>query len=423
MSATDHSPDAAVVGAGPAGLMAAERLAAAGFRVVVCDRMASPARKLLMAGRGGLNLSHSESTDRLIERYGPAADRLEPAIRTFSTEALREWCDGLGVGTFVGSSGRVFPTRMKASPLLRAWLRRLDALGVAIRPRLTWRGFSGTSGLAFDGPDGVETITPGVAVLALGGASWPRLGADGGWTVPFTEAGVGIAPLAPANCGFTATWSPTFKARFAGSPLKRVALTFEGRVARGEAVVTAGGIEGGLIYLFSRALRRAIERDGEARPSLDLRPDLALDALAQRLAAPRGKRSLSTHLARTASLPPPAVALLREAGELPSDPRALAGRIKAVPLLLTGATGLDRAISTAGGVLLDEVDDDFMLKRRPGTHVVGEMLDWEAPTGGYLLHACLATGRLAGDAAARRLAQGAGGRAPILERTSRGTPS
>ncbi len=423
MSGTGPSLDAVVVGAGPAGLMAAERLASAGFRVVVCERMASPARKLLMAGRGGLNLTHSEPIDRLLERYGPAAARLEPAVRAFPSDALIDWCGGLGVETFVGSSGRVFPKEMKASPLLRAWLRRLASLSVTIRPRLTWRGFSGPSGMVFDGPNGAETITPAVSVLALGGASWPRLGADGGWTVPLTEAGVGVEPLAPANSGFAIEWSPIFRERFAGSPLKRVALTFEGRTARGEAMVTAGGIEGGLIYLFSSALRQAIERQGEARPTLDLRPDLAVDALAERLAAPRGKRSFSTHLAKTASLPPAAIALLREAGELPADPRELAGRIKALPLRLTAVFGLDRAISTAGGVRLDEVDGDFMLAHRPGTYVVGEMLDWEAPTGGYLLHACLATGRFAGEAAARRLAQLAEGRAPILDSTSRGTPS
>lgn len=404
--------------------MAAERLASAGIGVTVCDRMASPARKLLMAGRGGLNLSHSEPPEKLLPRYGAAAARLESALNAFPTAELREWSAGLGVETFVGSSGRVFPTTLKASPLLRAWLRRLDDLGVRFRMRTRWAGFSEDGGLLLETLDGVETVRPTTAVFALGGASWPRLGGDGGWTTAFAEAGVALSPLRPSNSGFRTQWSALFAERFAGHPLKRIGLAFEGRAARGEAMVTAQGIEGGLVYAFSAGLRDAIARDGDARPTLDLRPDVALDDLAARLAAPRGKRSTSTHLAKAAGLAPAAIGLLRENGPLPSDPHELAQRIKATPLTLTATAGLERAISTAGGVRLDEVDDVFMLKRRPGTYVVGEMLDWEAPTGGYLLHACLAMGRVAGDAAIRRPAQSdAGGLAPIFDSTSGGISS
>lgn len=394
---------AAVVGAGPAGLMAAERLALAGAAVTVFERMPSVARKLLMAGRGGLNLTHSEPTERLLARYGGAAAALGGAIGAFEAEDLRAWCAALGEDTFVGSSDRVFPKSLKASPLLRAWLRRLDGQGVRFALRTTWRGFDGDDGLVFEGPEGRFMIRPKSAVFALGGASWPRLGGDGGWTDAFEKAGVPVAPLAPANCGFVACWSQVFAARFAGAPLKRAAIAFEGETARGEAVVTADGIEGGLIYALSARLRDAIARDGEARPMLDLRPDLSIEALAERLARPRGKRSWSTHLAKAAGLAPAAVGLLREAGPPLADAGALARRIKGLEIRLVAPKGLERAISTAGGVRLAAVDETFMLRSRPGAFVAGEMLDWEAPTGGYLLHACLATGRAAGDAAAKRL--------------------
>lgn len=395
-------PSALIVGAGPAGLMAAERLALAGCSVAVYDRMPSVARKFLLAGRGGLNLCHSEPIERLLSRYGPARARLEPAIRAFPAEALREWCAALGAETFVGSSGRVFPKSMKSSPLLRAWLRRLEAQGVRFALRRRWVGFEGDESV-FETPNGMERIRTDATVFALGGASWPRLGGDCAWTSAFEQAGIGLTPFAPANCGFRVSWSPLFRERFAGAPLKRLAMTLAGETARGEAVVTREGMEGGLIYALSRPLREAIERDGVARPTLDLRPDLTESELADRLSRPRGKRSASTHLAKTAGLSPAAVGLLREAGPLPQDSAALARLIKTSPLRFQSPNGIERAISSAGGVQFDEVDEGFMLRRLPGVFVVGEMLDWEAPTGGYLLHACLATGRLAGDAAAQRL--------------------
>lgn len=401
---------AVVVGAGPAGLMAAERLAGRGFAVTVYDRMPSPARKFLLAGRGGLNLTHSEPLERLLDRYGFARPALEPAIRAFSSEWLIDWCHGLGVETFVGTSGRVFPKALKASPLLRAWLRRLEAQGVRFALRRRWTGWTPDGALAFEGPDGTETARPAATVLALGGASWPRLGADGSWTGPLDAAGVALSPLRPANCGFVVPWSDVFVGRFAGEPLKRAGLSFEGATARGEAMITADGIEGGLIYALSAQLRDAIARDGVARPTLDLRPDLSLDQLAAKLAAPRGSRSLSTHLRKAAALSPVAATLLREAGPPPSEPAALAARIKALPLTLTAPKDIARAISTAGGVALPELDEAFMLKARPGVFLAGEMLDWEAPTGGYLLQACFATGAAAGDGAADRLARISGDR-------------
>ncbi|MFC7053618.1 TIGR03862 family flavoprotein [Hansschlegelia quercus] len=384
-------PEIAVVGAGPAGLAAAERLAGAGCAVTVYERMPSVARKFLLAGRGGLNLTHSEPHERLLARYGAAASALELALAALPATALRDWCESLGVETFVGTSGRVFPKSLKASPLLRAWLRRLAEFGVAIETRTRWVGFEGDRGLTLEGPSGRFVRTPDASVLALGGASWPRLGSDGSWVGPLAGAGISVAPLQPANCGFVVPWTPFVSERFAGEPIKRAALSFEGETARGEAMVTSDGIEGGLIYALSGRLRDAIARNGEIRPMLDLRPDLSEEALTAKLAERRGKSSLSTHLRKAASLSPAAVAVLREGGPLDENPAALARRIKATPLRLVAPTGLDRAISTAGGVTFDALDDAFMLKRRPGTFVAGEMLDWEAPTGGYLLQASFAT--------------------------------
>lgn len=393
-------PAAAVVGAGPAGLMAAERLALAGCAVIVFERMPSVARKFLLAGRGGLNLTHSEPIERLLARYGDAAERLASPVTAFPPDAVRTWCGALGVETFVGTSGRIFPRRLKASPLLRAWLRRLDGLGVRFEMRRRWTGFAESGGLVFETAAGVVEARPDACVLALGGASWPRLGGDGGWVAPFEAAGVEVEPLKPSSCGFKVAWTEHFGMRFAGAPVKRAAIAFEGETARGEAIVTADGIEGGLIYALSARLRDAVARDGTAIPTLDLRPDLDLEALTRRLARPRGKRSLSTHLSKEAGLAPVAIGLLRETGRPLEDPEAVARLIKAAPLRLIAAKTLDRAISTAGGVRLDELDEDFMLRRRPGVFLAGEMLDWEAPTGGYLLQACLSTGAAAGEAAA-----------------------
>lgn len=385
----------AIIGAGPSGLIAAERLAAAREAVTIYERMPSPARKFLLAGRGGLNLTHSEPLDSFLLRYRDAQAWLEQAVRAFPPQALRDWADALGQDTFVGSSGRVFPRAMKASPLLRAWLRRLEGLGVAFAPGHRWTGWSEEGALMFRNRDGADIeARPDATLLALGGASWPRLGSDGGWASLLAAHGVAIAPLRPANGGFTVDWSQTMRERFAGAPLKRIVLSFGGQSVPGEALIDATGLEGGAVYALSAPIRETILREGRAVISIDLRPDHGAAALAQRLAHRRKGETLSNHLRKAAGLAPPAIALLREAakGPLPEDPERLAALIKAAPLVLTGLRPIERAISTAGGVAAAEIDEDFMLKRLPGIFVAGEMLDWEAPTGGYLLQACFATG-------------------------------
>ena len=377
--------------------MAAETLAAKGARVTVFDRMPSVGRKFLLAGRGGLNLTHSEPMERFVQRYG--AGPMEAMVRAFPPEALRGWAEALGQPTFVGSSGRVFPTAFKATPLLRAWLRRLEAMGVVFKPGHRWTGWDGRA-LRFETAVGGVSVRVDAAVLALGGASWPRLGSDGGWVPALEAAGVGVAPLRPANAGFLCDWSAVFRERFAGTPLKRIAATFAGVTVRGEAVVTADGIEGGVIYALSRALREAILAQGSATLVLDLRPDLDAMALVARL----GGRGVSmANAVRRAGLAPVAAGLLREGAGGP-----LAERIKALPLRLSGMRGLDRAISTAGGVRFDALEG-LMLAGRPGVFVAGEMLDWEAPTGGYLLQGCFASGRAAGLAASAWLERGEAG--------------
>jgi uncharacterized flavoprotein (TIGR03862 family) len=396
---------ALVVGAGPAGLMAAEALAEAGAPPLVLDHAPSPARKFLMAGRGGLNLTHFEPLELFMTRYGGAAAYLRPAIEAFTPEALRQWCERLGETTFVGSSGRVFPKSFKASPLLRAWLRRLAALGVGIRPRHRFCGFDDEGRLIIENAEGRSFWRADVVVLALGGASWPRLGADGGWVAPLGERGVAIAPLKSANCGFEVAWSNGFKTRFAGAPLKPVALTFEDKRIRGEAMVSEKGIEGGAVYALSARLREAIEKSGAATLLVDLRPDVEEETLTRRLARTRPGQSLATRLRKAAGLSPVAAALVREAQveavDPPRDGTTLARRLKTLPLRLTGFAPIARAISSAGGVAWDEIDENFMLRRLPGIFLAGEMIDWEAPTGGYLLQACFATGLAAGRGAAR----------------------
>ncbi|AZU04518.1 hypothetical protein X907_1995 [Glycocaulis alkaliphilus] len=383
----------AIIGAGPAGLIAAEKLAGEGFAVDVYERMPSVARKFLMAGRGGLNLTHSEPLDAFLERYGAARDWLEPAIRAFPPSELTAWCEGLGQAVFTGSSGRIFPKSMKASPLLRAWLARLDALGVTIHTRHTWRGFDGAGRFLIAGPDGLDRpIEPDAVILALGGASWPRLGSRGEWTGWLKERGVEITPFTPSNAGFNARWSAVFRDRFAGEPLKTASFSHQGRTIRGEAMITAYGMEGGAIYALSASLRTAIEVEGRAVLTLDLAPDTSEEALVKRLDAAKPGQSLSNTLRKQARLSPLSAALLREAGAVPRDPQALAARIKACPITLTGMQGLDRAISSAGGIAHTSVDERFMLKAMPGVFVAGEMLDWEAPTGGYLLQAGFASG-------------------------------
>ncbi len=387
-------PEIAVIGGGPAGLITAEVLGRAGLKVTVYDQMPSVGRKLLMAGRGGLNLTHSEEFERFVTRYAGAQSRLRPLIEAFRPEDLRAWCEGLGQETFVGSSGRVFPKAFKASPLLRAWLSRLESLGVRFALRHRWQGWGEGGRLVFTDAAGQPVrVKPDATILALGGASWPRLGSDGTWAELLSRRGIAISPLRPANMGFTFPWSEIMRSRFEGEPLKRIALTFEGTTVKGEAVVTADAIEGGVVYALSARLRDAIERTGGATLHLDLRPDLSEANLANRLNAPRKGQSASTFLRKSAGLSPVGVALLREASpSLPSEPDALARLIKAVPLTLTGTKSLDRAISSAGGVPFTEVDEHLMLHRMPGVFVAGEMLDWEAPTGGYLLQATFATG-------------------------------
>jgi uncharacterized flavoprotein (TIGR03862 family) len=403
-----NSGTAIVIGGGPAGLMAAEALARAGINVTVYDRMPSLARKFLLAGRGGLNLTHSEPLDRFMQAYGGAAENLRPLIEAFPPDALRAWSEDLGIPTFVGSSGRVFPQSFKASPLLRAWLRKLESLGASVQYRHRFDGFDAQGRALFTAGDGEQiTVAADAIVLALGGASWPRLGSNGGWTQALAASGVIIAPLRPSNCGFEIDWSPQLQ-RFAGAPLKNIALSFAGRTLRGEAMIAAYGLEGGAVYALSGPLRDAIAQDGSAMLQIDLRPDVSAETLATKLAAERGKTSVSNFLRKAAGLTPAAIALLREAGPFPTESAAIAERIKHLPLRLDRPRPIARAISSAGGIAFSEVDQGLMLKRMPGVFAAGEMLDWEAPTGGYLLQACFSTGFVAGEAAAKWIARNRG---------------
>jgi uncharacterized flavoprotein (TIGR03862 family) len=401
--------DVAVIGAGPAGLMAADVLAKGGARVTVYDAMASAGRKFLMAGRGGLNLTHSEPLPEFLKRYGAARPRLEAAITAFPPDALRAWSEALGQPTFVGSSGRVFPEAFKASPLLRAWLRGLDLIGVQLKLRHRWTGWTDDGRLSFQTPEGQRFVEAHAGVLALGGASWPRLGSDGAWVEILAAQGVAISPLRPSNCGFTVAWSDVFRDRFEGHPLKGVALSSGSHTARGEAIITRTGLEGGAIYALSADLREDIARSGHATLRIALRPDLDMQDLIARLSLPKGKQSFSNWLRKASHLSPVAIGLLQEAAiasgvslsALPSE--NLAALIKAVPIKLNGTAPIARAISTAGGISFGEIDLDFMIRRLPGTFAAGEMLDWEAPTGGYLLQASFATGAAAGRGALKWL--------------------
>ncbi|MHC1943216.1 TIGR03862 family flavoprotein [Bradyrhizobium sp. UFLA06-06] len=392
----------AVVGAGPAGLMAAEVLAQGGAQVTVYDAMPSAGRKFLMAGRGGLNLTHSEPLPDFLARYREALPRLKAAVEAFPPDALRAWSEALGQPTFVGSSGRVFPVAFKASPLLRAWLRRLDAAGVQFAFRHRWVGWDARGALLFETPDGPRVVKADATVLALGGASWPRLGSDGAWADILAAKGVAVAPIKPANSGFTVAWSDIFRDRFEGQPLKGVALTIGPHTVRGEAIVTRAGIEGGAIYALSAELREAVLAKGTATLTVALRPDAARDELVERLSAPKGKQSLSNFLRKAAQLSPVGIGLLQEAAVAAGrslaavPPAELAELINAVPIKVSGVAPIVRAISSAGGIRLDELDAHFMLRRLPGVFAAGEMLDWEAPTGGYLLQASFATGVAAG---------------------------
>ncbi len=383
----------ALIGGGPSGLMAAEIIAAAGHRVALYDKMPTFGRKFLMAGRGGLNLTHSEELEKFIGRYREASNWLEPHIKNYSPQDLQKWCEDLGQETFVGSSGRIFPREMKASPLLRAWLKRLEQLGVKYYVRHSWQGFDGENLVFENAEKEIVKVKPDATLLALGGASWPHLGSDGSWVDILSECGVEISPLRPANCGFVAPWSQYLIERFAGSPLKSVAIFHKGSSCLGEIMITKQGIEGGAVYALSASLRQTIETEGSAILHLDLRPAIAVAALTQKLQL-RGKTSLSNYL-RKAGFSALAVALLYEI--IPSEklakatPDILAGYLKNLPITLTQTTNINRAISSAGGICRNSLDENFMLKSKKGVFVAGEMLDWEAPTGGYLLQGCFST--------------------------------
>ncbi|GGK43955.1 TIGR03862 family flavoprotein [Salinarimonas ramus] len=404
-------PHVVIVGAGPAGLAAAERLAqAGGVAVTIVERMPTPARKFLLAGRGGLNLTHSEPLPGFLRHYGgSAAEIVADAIGRYTPLALRDWAADLGAPTFVGSSGRVFPESFKASPLARAWLSRLERRGVRLLSRTRWTGFGPDDSLALERAGERSTLAADATILALGGASWPRLGSDGAWTAILAASGVAVAPLAPMNAGVEIAWSDVFRQRFAGMPLKRIAIGVGAPAdpaAVTEAIITAQGLEGTGIYARSAEIGEALERGGAVALHLDLRPDLARDALAERIAAAPKGRTLTERL-RRAGLSAPAIGLLREAGPLPAEPAGIAARAKECILTIERMRPIERAISTRGGILADALDETLMLRALPGVFAAGEMLDWHAPTGGYLLQGCFATGRAAAEGVLARLAGGA----------------
>ena len=394
----------AIVGGGPAGLSAAELLSAAGHAVTVYDAMPTLGRKFLLAGKSGLNITHAEPYDVFRSRFGASNERLRAALDAFTPEDIRQWAAGLGTETFVGSSGRVFPTVMKASPLLRAWVARLTAQGVVFRMRHRWTGFTGKA-LVLETPDGPLTVEADAVLLGLGGASWPRLGSDGGWVKILRDKGTAVHPFRPANCGFDCDWSATFRDRFAGTPLKSVALTSAAGRFQGEFVISRHGIDGSLVYAHSAALRDAIEADGKAILTADLAPGRSEERLARDLSRQNAKASFSTRLRKAAGLDGVKAALLREVlpGVARLSPEKLATAIKALQLMLLRPRPIAEAISSAGGIAWEEIDADFSLHRLPGVFAAGEMLNWEAPTGGYLLTACMATGRAAARGMLRTL--------------------
>ncbi|URM30835.1 TIGR03862 family flavoprotein [Pseudomonas frederiksbergensis] len=397
---TSLPPHVAIIGGGPAGLMAAEVLSQAGIKVDLYDGMPSVGRKFLLAGVGGMNITHSEAYPAFLSRYAERAPQIAPLLRSFGAEALCQWIHDLGIETFVGSSGRVFPTDMKAAPLLRAWLKRLREAGVVIHTRHRWLGWDHNGDLRVDSPEGEKTVQPDATLLALGGGSWSRLGSDGAWMLALEQRGVGLAPLQPSNCGFEVqSWSELMVSKFAGTPLKNIAIGLNDDMPRlGECVITATGIEGSLIYALSAPIREAINQHGSATIHLDLLPGKPVDKIQSALSKPRGSRSMSKHLHSQLGLDGVKAALLRELtpADCFADPALLAKAIKALPLTLVKTRPLDEAISSAGGVMFESVDERLMLKQLPGVFCAGEMLDWEAPTGGYLLTACFASGRAAG---------------------------
>lgn len=397
LNSTSASARVGIIGGGPAGLMAAEVLSAAGVSVEVFDAMPSVGRKFLLAGVGGMNITHSEPAEPFLSRYGASAPQLKPMLDEFGGEALREWVHGLGIETFVGSSGRVFPTEMKAAPLLRAWLARLKASGVKFHPRHRWLGWNAAGELRLSSPEGEITRQFDATLLALGGASWAKLGSDGKWVPVLAQQGVGIAPLQAANCGFDVSWSPFLANKFAGTPLKAVAASADEHAPKkvGEFVITQGGVEGSLVYALSNALREQINQQGSATLWLDLLPQKSLADVSAALQQPRGADSMANHLRRKLKIEGVKAGLLHEilSKEQFMQAELLAKAIKSLPIQLQAPRPIDEAISTAGGVKWDAVDAGLMLKALPGVFVAGEMLDWEAPTGGYLLTACFATGR------------------------------
>jgi len=392
----------AIVGGGPAGLMAAERLLAApGVQVDLFDAMPSPGRKFLIAGVGGMNITHAEPLADFVARYGARAARIAPLLEAFGPTAVREWIHGLGIETFVGTSGRVFPREMKAAPLLRAWLHRLRGQGLRLHVRHRWLGWDDSGALRFATPGGELAVAADATLLALGGGSWAKLGSDGAWVPLLAGAGVTVAPLQPANCGFDVDWSAHFRERFAGAPVKSVIAASGALRQAGEFNITAGGIEGGLVYALAAPLRDALLAGQPAVLSVDLAPGRSLERLRQELGKPRGRDSLANHLRRRAGLEGVKAALLREfcSPQTLAEPVSLSAAIKALAIPVQAARPLDEAISTAGGVHFEALDPALMVRQRPGLFIAGEMLDWEAPTGGYLLTACLASGYVAGDGA------------------------
>ncbi len=400
----------AIIGGGPAGLMAAEVLSQAGFSVEVYDGMPSVGRKFLLAGVGGMNITHSEAYPAFVSRYAERAPMIAPLLRGFGADALCEWIHGLGIETFVGTSGRVFPTDMKAAPLLRAWLKRLRESGVVIHTRHRWLGWNADGSLRIAHAESESAHKPAATLLALGGASWSRLGSDGTWVQLLQAQGVEIAALQAANCGFEVTaWSELMRSKFGGAPLKNIAIGLEGQTLRlGECVLTETGIEGSLIYALSAQIREAINQQGSATVEIDMLPGKALGDVQKALSKPRGSRSMSKHLHSQLNIDGVKAALLRELAprEAFDDPTRLAQAIKALPLTLIKPRPIDEAISTAGGVRFEAMNPQLMLNALPGVFCAGEMIDWEAPTGGYLLTACMASGRTAGLGIAQWLRRG-----------------